>query len=102
MPDTTGTTIEVDPDELIDGAYRTFAEFSAAEGETILRKHDAWKPPNDCESMTVPEMLLHIYRHRPGHAVAPNGHTTPFLSNEEWTRIAKWVQSRMKETGDAR
>jgi hypothetical protein len=49
-----------------------------------------WKPANDCEDLTVPEMIAHIYKKRPGLAVAPNGHTCPFLSVEEWTRIYEW------------
>lgn len=94
--------VEDDPNELLDGSYRTLAEFSAGEGDTLLRKHGDWTPPNDCESMSVPEMLLHIYKNRRGHAVAPNGHTCPFLSVEEWSRIADWVREyrATKYSGD--
>lgn len=92
MNDPQKNTTADDPDELLDGSYRTFAEFSAGEGDVLLRKHGEWKPPNDCGSMTVPEMLLHIYTNRRGHAVAPNGSTCPFLSVEEWSRIADWVK----------
>lgn len=82
-----------DSDKLLGGSCRTSAEFSAKEGETTLRMHECWSPPDDCEHMNVPEMLLHIYKHRRGHAVAPNGHTCPFLSLEEWDRIADWARS---------
>lgn len=75
--------------------YRTFAEFSAPEGQPLLCRHSEWVPPDDCANMTVPQMLVHIYKHRKGHAVAPNGHTCPFLSVEEWTRIADWAKAYM-------
>lgn len=90
------TTQHIDPDELLNGSYRTYAEFCAGEGDTLLRKHADWTPPDDCEDMTVPEMLVHIYQHRRGHAVAPNGHTCPFLSVEEWSRIADWAKELCK------
>jgi hypothetical protein len=88
---------DFDYDELMNDSYRTYREFSAGPGDVLLRKHPEWSPPNDCEKMTVPEMIAHIFRHRKGHAVAPNGHTTPFLTTEEWVRIANWARTGNEE-----
>lgn len=73
------------------GSYRTKFENCADVGESLLRKSATWKPAEDTDGMTAPQMIQHIYKNRLGHAVAPNGHTTPFLTVEEWTRIAEWA-----------
>jgi hypothetical protein len=86
---------EDDPDP--DGNYvapgRTFAEFHAQNGEPLLRKDDSWSPANDCGDMTVQQMIARIYSKRQGHAVAPNGHTCPFMTVEEWSRLADWAKT---------
>jgi hypothetical protein len=81
------------------GEFRSIAEYHAGVGESLLRKSANWKPENDCEEMTVPEMLLHIYKNRKSDAVAPNGHTCPFLTLEEWKRIEKLAR-RLKTADD--
>ena len=72
--------------------------------ELRLRKNreSTWKPDNDCQDMTVKQMISHIYKKRLGLAVAPNGHTTPFLTTEEWTRIYNWSLDQSNAMGEQR
>lgn len=70
---------------------RTVDETMAVPGKVLLRKSAWWVPEDDCRSMPVPEMIRHIYSRRKSSAVAPNGHTCPFLTLEEWSRINDWV-----------
>lgn len=79
-----------------EGEFRTLLETLAVPGECILRKSATWAPANDTDGMGPPEMILHIYKTRKSHAVAPNGHTCPFLTVEEWGRIADWAEAFMK------
>ena len=74
------------------GYFRTIREFRAEVGESLLRKSATWRPAEDTAEMSVPEMILHVYRNRKSEAVAPNGHTCPFLTVEEWSRIADWAR----------
>lgn len=76
-----------------DGEYRTMAEYRADVGESLLRKSATWKPADDCADKTVLEMLVHIFKTRQSYAVAPNGHTCPFITVEEWSRIADFAKA---------
>jgi hypothetical protein len=78
---------------------RTLEESMAQPGECLLKRSRTWEPSADTDNMTVPEMLVHIYKNRRSYAVAPNGNTCPFLTVEEWSKIADWaVDQFVKET----
>lgn len=71
---------------------RTDEERRAGPGECLLHRHPTWQPENDCTGMTVPQMIMHIYKNRNSLAVAPNGHTCPFITIEEFGRIADFIE----------
>lgn len=81
-----------EPNEAI-GETRSISDLWAQPGEQLLRKSATWEPENDTDGMTVPEMVLHIYSNRKSKAVAPNGHTCPFITTEEHTRLAKFMRA---------
>lgn len=74
-----------------DRETRTFDETHAEPGEPLLRRSAWWSPEDDCRDLSVPDMVRRIY-HRKSMAVAPNGHTCPFLTLEEWCRIYDWFK----------
>lgn len=71
------------------GEYRTMQETMAAPGEPLLCKAENFQQADEAH-LPVPQLVESIW-HRRSHAVAPHGHTTPFVSVEEWAAIRKWV-----------
>lgn len=63
----------------------------------LIEERGSWRPESDCSDLSVPEMLVHIFKNRPSMARAPNNHTCPFLTIEEWDRIAKWAETYLEE-----
>lgn len=75
-------------------------EFSAAAGECLLRRHPTWEPL-DLSYMSAADLVKNIWT-RPGDAVAPNGHTTPFVTHEEWKKIFTFFWGSPAQEADRR
>lgn len=74
------------------GQYRTMAETMADAGEPLLCKAENFQQPDE-STLPVPVLVEKIW-HRRSYAVAPHGHTTPFVTVEEMSAIRKWVQRK--------
>lgn len=83
------------PDDAIDPeSGRRPSEFHVPPGEPLLRRYANWRPPEDTSKLSV-GALVEVIWNRPRHAVAPNGDTCPFVTTEEWTKIAKHFGIKM-------
>lgn len=72
------------------GEFRTVQETMAGVGEPLLCKAANFQQPDESH-LPVPVLIENIW-HRRSYAVAPHGHTTPFVTVEEMSAIRKWVQ----------
>lgn len=72
------------------GEYRNMQEHMAEPGQPLLCKAENFQQPDE-HHLPVPVLVEKIMQ-RKSYAVAPHGHTTPFLTVEEWGAINDWVK----------
>lgn len=83
----------IEDDDAVDPiSGRRLSDYHSCSGESILCLRPDWTQ-DDESHLDTPTLIERIWT-RLNHAVAPNGHTCPFVTLEEWINIREWFRLR--------